>query len=221
MRWTSDSLSLAQRILISVHKRPVVRMFCAVYTITIQTTEFDNLQFGTLSMTRQSRTADFVPGEQRIVRLSGRQHREGQSWSAKAPPLSALPLADWHPSAINLTVHHTPYYMKLECGPMPNAMTAQRHIGGAVSESSVIPFITPVPRRKVWLTPTGRVPCSNAANIGERKTWPLGRNVKFAPGKIPSGGKSPREMYNIMCKPRRRPNIVQSLVGLRWTTSLQ
>ena len=23
----------------------------------------------------------------------------------------------------------------------------------------------------VWLTPTARVPCSNAANIGERKTW--------------------------------------------------
>jgi len=32
-----------------------------------------------------------------------------------------------------------------------------------------VPF--PVPRRKVWLTPTARVPCSNAANIGERKTW--------------------------------------------------
>jgi len=26
-------------------------------------------------------------------------------------------------------------------------------------------------RRKVWLTPTTRVPCSNAENIGERKTW--------------------------------------------------
>jgi len=25
-----------------------------------------------------------------------------------------------------------------------------------------------VPRRKLWLTPTARVPCSNAANIGER-----------------------------------------------------
>jgi len=37
------------------------------------------------------------------------------------------------------------------------------------SESSVISFL--VPRRKVWLTLTARVPCSNAANIGERKTW--------------------------------------------------
>jgi len=33
---------------------------------------------------------------------------------------------------------------KLECGPMPNVMVA-------------------VQRRKVWLTPTTRMPCSNAA----------------------------------------------------------
>jgi len=39
----------------------------------------------------------------------------------------------------------------------------------AVCESSEIPFL--VPRRKVWLTPTARVPRSNAANTGERKTW--------------------------------------------------
>jgi len=37
------------------------------------------------------------------------------------------------------------------------------------NDSSIIPFL--VPRRKVWLTPTARVPCSNAANIGERRTW--------------------------------------------------
>ena len=28
-----------------------------------------------------------------------------------------------------------------------------------------------VPCRKVWLTPAARVPCSNAADIAERKTW--------------------------------------------------
>jgi len=28
-----------------------------------------------------------------------------------------------------------------------------------------------VPRRRVWLTPAAGVPCSNAGNIGERKTW--------------------------------------------------
>ena len=44
---------------------------------------------------------------------------------------------------------------------MPNVMAAQPNIGGAVCDSSVIQFI--VPRHKVWLTPTTRVPCSNAA----------------------------------------------------------
>ena len=53
--------------------------------------------------------------------------------------------------------------------PKPNVMAAQSNIGGAVYESSVIPFLAT--RRKVWLTPTAGVPCSNAANIGERKTW--------------------------------------------------
>jgi len=51
---------------------------------------------------------------------------------------------------------------------MPNMMAALPNIGGALYESSVIPFL--VPHRKLWLTPTTRVPCSNAANIGERKT---------------------------------------------------
>jgi len=48
-------------------------------------------------------------------------------------------------------------------------MAAQPNIDGALCESFVIPFL--VPRRKVRLTPAGRVPCSNAANIKERKTW--------------------------------------------------
>ena len=54
-------------------------------------------------------------------------------------------------------------------GPMPNAMAARPNIGGALCESCVIPFL--VPRCKVWLTPSARVSCSNAANIGQRKTW--------------------------------------------------
>jgi len=49
---------------------------------------------------------------------------------------------------------------------MPNVMAAQPNISGDLCESSVIPFL--VPRRKVWLTPADGVPCSNAANIGER-----------------------------------------------------
>jgi len=52
---------------------------------------------------------------------------------------------------------------------MPNVMATQPNIGGAICKSPVIAFLAP--RHKVWLTPTGRVPCSNAANIGERKTW--------------------------------------------------
>jgi len=51
---------------------------------------------------------------------------------------------------------------------MPNAMGAQSNTGGALCESSVIPFL--VPRRKLSLTATARVPYSNAANIGERKS---------------------------------------------------
>jgi len=47
---------------------------------------------------------------------------------------------------------------------MPNVMDALPNIGGALGESSVIPFL--VPRRKDWLTPAAAVPYSNAANIG-------------------------------------------------------
>jgi len=61
------------------------------------------------------------------------------------------------------------YYEKLECGPIPNVMAAQPNIGGALCESSITPFL--VPRLKVWLTSTAGVPCSNAANVGERKNW--------------------------------------------------
>jgi len=50
-----------------------------------------------------------------------------------------------------------------------NVMAALPDIGGALCEGSVSPFLAQ--RRKVWLMPTAGVPCSNAANIGERKTW--------------------------------------------------
>jgi len=52
---------------------------------------------------------------------------------------------------------------------MPNVIAALPNIGAALRESSVIPFLER--RRKVWLTPAAGVPCSNAANMGERKTW--------------------------------------------------
>ena len=75
---------------------------------------------------------------------------------------------------------------------MSNVMAAQPHIGAALCESSIIPFL--ILRHKLWLTPAARVQCSNAANIGEFKTW---RKVNFAPGKILSGGKSLQKcIYN-------------------------
>jgi len=52
---------------------------------------------------------------------------------------------------------------------MPNVMAAQTNIGCALCESSVIQFL--VLRRKVWLTPAAGLPCSNAANIAESKSW--------------------------------------------------
>jgi len=52
---------------------------------------------------------------------------------------------------------------------MPNVMAAVPNIGGALCESSVIPFI--VRRRKIWLTPDAGVLCGNAANIREHETW--------------------------------------------------
>ena len=54
--------------------------------------------------------------------------------------------------------------LKLECGRMPNVMAdAQRD--GSPAEYRWSPLLIGA----VWLTPTTRMPCSNAANIGQRK----------------------------------------------------
>ena len=58
---------------------------------------------------------------------------------------------------------------KLECGPMPSVMAALPNIGGALCESSVIPFL--VPRREVWLTPAVGVPCRKSCQY--RRTQDL------------------------------------------------
>jgi len=50
---------------------------------------------------------------------------------------------------------------------MTNVMAVHPNIGGALCESSAIPFL--VPRRKVWLTAAAGV--LSTANTGERKTW--------------------------------------------------
>ena len=95
---------------------------------------------------------------------------------------------------------------------MTNVMAALPNTGGALCESSVIPFL--VPRCKVCLTPTARVTCSNAANIREHAIWTVGRKLNFVPGKMLLGGNSPRKcIYSVPAK--ETPNIVQSLVGLR------
>jgi len=91
---------------------------------------------------------------------------------------------------------------------MPNVMAAQPNIGGALCESSVIPFL--VPRRKLWLTPAAGLPCSNDANIEEHKTWTQSDFLHLA--KFHQGVRAPENVY-IMYQPRRRPNIMQSLVG--------
>jgi len=62
----------------------------------------------------------------------------------------------------------------LECGPMPNVKADSEYRWRPLlkmmrNESSIVPFL--VPCRKVWLTSTAPVPCSNAAKTGERKTW--------------------------------------------------
>jgi len=73
---------------------------------------------------------------------------------------------------------------------MPNMMAAQPNIGSTLCESSVIPLL--VQRHKLSLTPTARVLCSNAANIGERKSRmqsELGTWQNFVTGQ------EPRKMY--------------------------
>jgi len=81
---------------------------------------------------------------------------------------------------------------------MPNVMVSQPNIGGTLCKRSVIPFLTPIPRRKVWLTPTGPVPCSNAANIGERKTW---TQSEFCTGQNSVRGQEPPKMYTQCTSP--------------------
>ena len=65
---------------------------------------------------------------------------------------------------------------------MPNVMAALPIIGGALCS-------TP---RKVCLTPTTRVPCSNAANIGQRKTW---TQSEFCTWQNSVTGQEPPKMY--------------------------
>jgi len=50
----------------------------------------------------------------------------------------------------------------------------------------------PCTRRKVWLMLAAGVPCSNAANVGERKTW---TQSEFCTGQNSVTGQEPQKMY--------------------------
>jgi len=71
---------------------------------------------------------------------------------------------------------------------MLNVIAAQPNVGGALSESSVIPFL--VPRREVSLTPAAGV---------RAVTLPISENarrkVNFAADIIPSGARAPKNVY--------------------------
>ena len=92
---------------------------------------------------------------------------------------------------------------------MPNVMAAQPNIGGALCISSVVLFL--VPRHKVWLMPSARVPCRHPANIGERKTW---TQSELCSWQNSIRGQEPQKLY-IVYQPRRWLSIMQSLVSLR------
>jgi len=90
-----------------------------------------------------------------------------------------------------------------ECGPMSNVMTALSNIGGVLGTKP----------QSLADAPT-QVSCNNAINIGERKTWT--QSILH----FHYGARDPENVY-IAYQPRRRPKIVQSLLGFRWATSLQ
>jgi len=79
---------------------------------------------------------------------------------------------------------------------MPNVMATQPNICGALCESFVIPLLAP--RQKVWLMATDRVTCSNAANIGERKTWTQSECCSW---KNSIRGQEPQKMYTQCTSP--------------------
>ena len=73
----------------------------------------------------------------------------------------------------------------------------------------------PLLNAAVWLTPTTRVPCSDAdaANLGERKTWTQSEFCTWQ-NFVTRQARAPENVC-VVYQPRRRPNSVQSLVVFR------
>ena len=66
-----------------------------------------------------------------------------------------------------------------------------------------------------WPPATACVSCSNDANVGECNTW---TQSEFCTWQTSARG---QEAPKIVHQPRRRPNIMQSMVDFRWATSVQ
>ena len=102
--------------------------------------------------------------------------------------VSSIQLSNGGRFVVDILVQLVPQQIELECGPMPNVMAAKSYIGDTLCEISVIPF--PVPRRQVLLTHSAGLLCSNAAIIGERKTW---TQSEFCTWQNSVRGQSPRK----------------------------
>jgi len=87
-------------------------------------------------------------------------------------------------------------------------------IAACLQQSAVTIAIVGLPEFH-W--PSNRAPSGNAANIGERKTWTQIKWILHL-AKFRYGATASKSVY-IVYQPRRQPNIVQSLVDLRWVSS--
>ena len=72
------------------------------------------------------------------------------------------------------------------------------------------PPCCPLLNAAVWLTPTTRVPCSNAANIGERKSW---TQSEFCTWQNSVTGQEPPKVYSVP--------VQETAKHLVWSVSIE
>jgi len=106
-----------------------------------------------------------------------------------------------------LSKSHTSNF-NLECGPMPKVMAALLNIGGALCWTPQFGWRPLLECRVVTLL------------IQAKRTQDLDTKWILHVVKFRQEARAPESLY-IVYQPRRRPKIVQSLVGLRWATSVQ